>query len=940
MCWFVPGLLAGPVLRSDEIRPTPRHADATRKHTTSMTQTTVRITESRAVSYRIPESLASDTKHVNYAVVLTAEGPDGTVEASGEGQPRAWVTGDNAGSSWKFLSEVVRRLENVELTVEDASQALGSVTDLMGGFVSLAAEHAAGSVNRHPFRGSLLAVETALLDLSARALRIPLADLIASSLTRETADSKDYKVQEIAGPVAGAESGDPLQTSARRPLDWEQDVVVEQQHDDLVQSLLILEFISQRFASDAKTETLGIDLGGILEIGAAKAFVRRVVTAAVQGTIPRHIILERVVPRHRRSRIQLLQDEANNLLKASGRRDVSVTLHQQWRYWDHLTTSRQLHPEKNPSVQLIRPVQYGSLLDSAQAVDTILESSPGTTLVLADLPGATSLTRAALRSLALAQPRAHALITDAVEAGDFPVGALRTPNNGAAAHGHGVELGYEAIVGDVREMSTYPTPPLPTYEGRPVAVYNDVDHLHPLGPNGSKGHLLERQALALGLTTTRYSKGAFRAGDDEQDPLIFKWSRNPLSSAASLALSTHKEGTRMQLQRAGVPVPQGRTFANGDFATAKQFVDRIGYPVVVKPAMGVRGIGVVAGIQNKTELEAAFDILASSKLGQQDFIVEKHINGRDYRIVVVGDKVIAAIQREPASVFGDGESTVAELLLNKNIARKRNPHLWARPAKYDAAARHELEKAGMTLSSVPAVGERVLLANTCSLSQGGDSIDVLDELHPSIIEACEKTVNSIPQLEYCGVDFLLEDHTKPLDEQDAGICELNAHAAIGNCEYPMFGNGKPVALTLMQECIEHYGLKAAPEPADEVALQLTIRGKVTGVGFRAWLQKRAQGSGVHGWVRNVNRKTIEAVLVGDTVAATAVAAATILGPKAAVPTSYVATHIEKPEVSDFQIQENSAVRIKSLARRVTAQAGREARRLKIYRSKKVEKVEL
>src|SRR5699024_11011534 len=135
----------------------------------------------------------------------------------------------------------------------------------------------------------------------------------------------------------------------------------------------------------------------------------------------------------------------------------------------------------------------------------------------------------------------------------------------------------------------------------------------------------------------------------------------------------HKEGTRMQLQRAGLPVPQGRTFSNGDFSTAKLFAERIGYPVVVKPAMGVRGIGVVAGIQNEGELDAAFDILASSKLGKQDFIVEKHINGRDYRIVVVGDQVIAAIQREPASVFGNGESTVAELLLNKNIARKRNP---------------------------------------------------------------------------------------------------------------------------------------------------------------------------------------------------------------------------------------------------------------------------
>lgn len=894
-----------------------------------MIQTTLRITESRALSYRIPETRSSQPKFVNYAVALTAEASDGTIsEGSGEGQPRGWMTGDNAGNSWGFLSEVIRRLESVELDISSTARAVTSVQAQMAEFFTLAEQRSPDSVNRHPFRGSLLAVETALLDLTARALSVPLSALLTEGAGGGTSAVAELP-QEIAGPVAGSESSDEFQLAARRPFDWEQDTVPAAQHDDLLQALLILELAAR--STDETQTSLGIDLGGLLDLRAGIAFVRRVVTRAVHGDLPRHIVLERVMPRHHRGRIQLLQDEANAALNAAGRRDVTVELHHQWRYWDHQTPSRQLQTGDRPLVQVIRPTQYGGLLSAAEAVGRISSEHPDAVLVLADFPGATTLSRAALRSLAQARPQLKALITEAADGGEYPVGAPH-----GADSGHGVALAYEAIVGDVREMATFPEPPKPSYEGRPAAVYDDVDHLHPLGPNGSKGHLLERQALAMGLTTTRYSKGAFRAGDAHQAPLIFKWSRNPLSSAASLALCTHKEGTRMQLQRAGVPVPQGRTFANGDFETAKQFVERIGYPVVVKPAMGVRGIGVVAGIQNEQELDAAFEILSSSKLGKQDFIVEKHINGRDYRIVLVGDKVIAAIQREPASVFGDGESTVAELLLNKNIARKRNPHLWARPAKYDAAARHELRKAGMTLSSVPAEGQRVLLANTCSLSQGGDSIDVLDELHPSIIEACVKTVNAIPQLEYCGVDFLLEDHTKPLDEQDAGICELNAHAAIGNCEYPMFGNGKPVAQTVMRAAIDHFGLEAKPEPAEQVALHLTIRGKVTGVGFRKWLQRRARSSGLTGWVKNIDRKTVEAVLVGETVAATAVAAATILGPHKAVPTSYVAAHTEDPGLKDFLIREDAAVRVKSLAKKVTVRAGREARRLKIYRPKNVQ----
>src|SRR5699024_8197283 len=306
-------------------------------------------------------------------------------------------------------------------------------------------------------------------------------------------------------------------------------------------------------------------------------------------------------------------------------------------------------------------------------------------------------------------------------------------------------------------------------------------------------------------------------------------------------------------------------------------------PVVVKPAMGVRGIGVVAGIRDEKELDQAFDQLTNSKLGDQDFIVEKHINGRDYRIVVVGDKVIAAILREPASVIGNGEHSVAELMIRKNAMRRLNPHLWGRPIIYDLAAEYQLERLGMTLDSVPAVGQRVMLSNSCSLSQGGDSTDVLDEMHPSIIEACVRSVKAIPGLAFCGVDFLLEDHAKPLEEQDAGICELNAHAAIGNCEYPFFGKPRQVARTFINEVVERYELRAAPERADSVSLRLVVEGRVTGVGYRAWMRRRARSSEVNGWVRNIGRRRVEVVLSGETDATTALVAAAVLGPRRARP---------------------------------------------------------
>lgn len=471
---------------------------------------------------------------------------------------------------------------------------------------------------------------------------------------------------------------------------------------------------------------------------------------------------------------------------------------------------------------------------------------------------------------------------------------------GSSASRHAV---FERTLRRMKDSVAFPAPPAPTHNGEASTVYEEVPYLKPLGSNGTKGHLLEREALALGLTTTRYSKGAFSATDGVHPPLIFKWSRTPRSSAVSLALCTHKEATRMLLGRAGVPVPRGRTFANGDFESAKAFATRIGYPVVVKPAMGVRGIGVVANIADEQELQRAFDHLVQSRLGRDEFIVEKHLTGRDYRIVVVGDEVIAAILREPASVEGDGEHTVAELIVNKNTFRQLNPHLWGRPIKYDDAARYQLERAGLNLTSIPEPGRKVFLSNTCSLSQGGDSIDVLDELHPSIKDACLQAVRAVPGLWFCGIDFLIDDHTKPLSAQVAGVCELNAHAAIGNCEYPLYGTPRDVARTVMAQTIDHYGLQVNDKPAEQLALKLTVRGQVRGVGYRTWMQRHATNFGLSGWVRNTDGG-VEVVLVGDTVPTSALAAAAVLGPRRAKPTSVTTEHIPPPAASGFRILED------------------------------------
>ena len=464
-----------------------------------------------------------------------------------------------------------------------------------------------------------------------------------------------------------------------------------------------------------------------------------------------------------------------------------------------------------------------------------------------------------------------------------------------AGQPHHPRLPYEDILPRMSLYCCRPAPQLPLWEGRAPNAYPDAAYIMPLGNSGAKGHLLEREALAWGLDTVRYNKGSFIAFDADRKTLGFRWTRSNISSGAALALGTHKEGTRACLARHGVPVPEGRMFVNGDFDTAIEFAAQIGYPVVCKPAMGVRGIGVVANIQTEDELRRAFEMYTSTKLGRDDFIIEEHIPGRDYRIVVVDDQVIAAVQREPGAVVGDGHSNIAELILFKNALRQKNPHLGPRPVEFNDNMRWQLEKAGYTLDTVLPEGTRAALTTSCNLSQGGDSIDVLDEMHPSIKAAAVAAVRAVPGMRYCGVDFLLEDHRLPIDGQPSGkrggICELNAHGAVSNCEYPMYGTGRPVARSLLMACVETEGLKIRSERAQQLCLHVEIRGKVTRVGYRAWLQKWAERFGVTGKVRNIGTRRVEAILCGDLDPVTALVAKAVLGPPGAQPTSVRSTHL-------------------------------------------------
>ncbi len=195
-------------------------------------------------------------------------------------------------------------------------------------------------------------------------------------------------------------------------------------------------------------------------------------------------------------------------------------------------------------------------------------------------------------------------------------------------------------------------------------------------------------------------------------------------------------------------------------------------PVVVKPQYGNQGRGVVTNLITREQVLAAY---AAAHEESSRILVEKFAPGDDYRILVVGDKMVAAARREPAHVMGDGCSTIRQLVDEVNAdPRRSDDHATVlTKIKLDPIALALLAEQGFTPESVPQVLTRVLIRRNANLSTGGTAADVTDRVHPEVAERAVEAAKMIG-LDIAGVDIVVEDISRPLECQNGVIVEVNA----------------------------------------------------------------------------------------------------------------------------------------------------------------------
>ncbi|HEX8687609.1 MAG TPA: cyanophycin synthetase, partial [Pyrinomonadaceae bacterium] len=312
---------------------------------------------------------------------------------------------------------------------------------------------------------------------------------------------------------------------------------------------------------------------------------------------------------------------------------------------------------------------------------------------------------------------------------------------------------------------------------------------------GPSGRAIVAAAARRGIPWMRLGRGDLVQLGWGRRRKFIRAAMSDLTSAVATDTASDKDLTKLLLEQASVPVPAGRVVTTEDEAVGA--FESLGGPAVVKPLDGRQGRGVSLNLSTPGEVRAAFRIARDFS---PEVLVEELLKGRNYRVLVVGGETVAASERLPCHVVGDGAHSVAELveIANRDPLRGEGHEKPLTKIAVDEIALAHLRRTGVALTDVPEPGRVVALRDGVNLSTGGVARDVTDEAHPSVKFLCERAARAVG-LDICGVDLILEDISAPFERGRGGVIELNASPGLRMHHHPSEGRPRDVGAKIVEQ---------------------------------------------------------------------------------------------------------------------------------------------
>jgi len=353
-------------------------------------------------------------------------------------------------------------------------------------------------------------------------------------------------------------------------------------------------------------------------------------------------------------------------------------------------------------------------------------------------------------------------------------------------------IGYTALIGALTWVEDRVRGKAFDPASRRVALVDSLQTLH-LGPTG---RAVWNAAMDRGIPVRRLGENSIMELGWGIHARRVEASLTDATSAIGVDVASDKALAKRLLAAAFLPVASGTVVERVDDGLAA--ADAIGWPVVTKPLDGNQGEGVSLALRTRGEFRRAFSI---ARRVAKRVMVERHVEGRHLRILVVGGDVVAAAERFPATVVGNGRQSIAELVEITNASPDRGlDH--NRPLTriaLDDVVRMSLRRRGLDLNTIPAAGECVPLRESANLSTGGRARDCTDEIGAGIREAAVRAAQVVG-IDVAGVDVVVPD----LASMDGGvILEVNACPGLRMHEHPSQGQARRVGEAIVRRLLPH-----------------------------------------------------------------------------------------------------------------------------------------
>ncbi|WP_017728882.1 ATP-grasp domain-containing protein [Halalkalibacterium ligniniphilum] len=262
-------------------------------------------------------------------------------------------------------------------------------------------------------------------------------------------------------------------------------------------------------------------------------------------------------------------------------------------------------------------------------------------------------------------------------------------------------------------------------------------------------------------------------------------------------LAKNKDASNLLLKRFGLPVPD-------QIVVSKMSEEAINFLntyklVAVKPIDTNCSVGITLGIESEDELENAIKTASSYS---NKVIIQKYIEGYDYRVLVIDGKVEGVLEYQPAFIEGDGYSSIEQLIykLNEDPLRRNNAGEFKPLKKISIKSKNlhfNLKKQGKTLQDILDKGERIQLLLSGNVLAGGISIDRTEDIcsvNANIAIEAARAIN----VDVAGIDIRCKDIRVPINNTTEGILEVNGLPDMTDHVLPYQGTPRDVVKAYLQ----------------------------------------------------------------------------------------------------------------------------------------------